>query len=247
MPRSSFLWSFLIWGCVLAVGSCVRNPGVVLVSENLPGSAVAEAESPLAPDVPFVHPRVWQGLALRSEMSCPVFNVEDYRSSGAWPAPRLRASDGAFLDVLACTRFDEPDDPAVALGWVAPPALAHGAGLCHGSVILKHAFAADPDNWIYAPIEVFRSGRRGRGPGGWMPTRNGCWYAAAQLRIRQRYGLSLTDADAFGRIPDFPVTRSHPPASWPSAANSSICRTYRKTAGEESRRRSPVANRWMRP
>ena len=46
---------------------------------------------------------------------------------------------------------------------------------------------------------------------------------------------------------DFPVTRSHPPASWPSAANSSICRTYRKTAGEESRRRSPVANRWMRP
>ena len=24
-----------------------------------------------------------------------------------------------------------------------------------------------------------------------------------------------------GRIPDFPVTRSHPPASWPSAANSS--------------------------
>ena len=50
-----------------------------------------------------------------------------------------------------------------------------------------------------------------------------------------------------GRIPDLPVTRSHPPASWPSAANSSICRTYRKTAGEESRRRSPVANRWMRP
>ena len=51
----------------------------------------------------------------------------------------------------------------------------------------------------------------------------------------------------YGRIPDFPVTRSHPPASWPSAANSSICRTYRKTAGEESRRRSPAANRWMRP
>ena len=60
----------------------------------------------------------------------------------------------------------------------------------------------------------------------------------------QMVGLRFTAA---GRIPDFPVTRSHPPASWPSAANSSICRTYRKTAGEESRRRSPVANRWMRP
>ena len=59
-----------------------------------------------------------------------------------------------------------------------------------------------------------------------------------------KYALSFAEG---GRIPDFPVTRSHPPASWPSAANSSIYRTYRKTAGEESRRRSPVANRWMRP
>ena len=60
-------------------------------------------------------------------------------------------------------------------------------------------------------------------------------------------GTLVVWTDLDGRIPDFPVTRSHPPASWPSAANSSICRTYRKTAGEESRRRSPVANRWMRP
>ena len=64
---------------------------------------------------------------------------------------------------------------------------------------------------------------------------------------RHRSGASGRGGSCTGRIPDFPVTRSHPPASWPSAANSSICRTYRKTAGEESRRRSPVANRWMRP
>ena len=71
--------------------------------------------------------------------------------------------------------------------------------------------------------------------------------------VETRLGLpmpentTVTETRDKGRIPDFPVTRSHPPASWPSAANSSICRTYRKTAGEESRRRSPVANRWMRP
>ena len=71
---------------------------------------------------------------------------------------------------------------------------------------------------------------------------------ASPALAKQRYGEAvLRTADNNGRIPDFPVTRSHPPASWPSAANSSICRTYRKTAGEESRRRSPVANRWMRP
>ena len=69
-------------------------------------------------------------------------------------------------------------------------------------------------------------------------------------RTQPRLPMGLGHVEGYthdGRIPDFPVTRSHPPASWPSAANSSICRTYRKTAGEESRRRSPVANRWMRP
>ena len=67
----------------------------------------------------------------------------------------------------------------------------------------------------------------------------------AELAVESKWIWERQD-NRPGRIPDFPVTRSHPPASWPSAANSSICRTYRKTAGEESRRRSPVANRWMR-
>ena len=68
-----------------------------------------------------------------------------------------------------------------------------------------------------------------------------------KIKITDAFFEPLPEEELKGRIPDFPVTRSHPPASWPSAANSSICRTYRKTAGEESRRRSPVANRWMRP
>ena len=77
----------------------------------------------------------------------------------------------------------------------------------------------------------------------WVAARNHRRISAPRTRTFN-HGAALV---VTGRIPDFPVTRSHPPASWPSAANSSICRTYRKTAGEESRRRSPVANRWMRP
>ena len=77
---------------------------------------------------------------------------------------------------------------------------------------------------------------------------NGLVRASASGGVQLESVSSLrTGETRQGRIPDFPVTRSHPPASWPSTANSSICRTYRKTAGEESRRRSPVANRWMRP
>ena len=61
-------------------------------------------------------------------------------------------------------------------------------------------------------------------------------------QLRSRTGSARTRV-CHGRIPDFPVTRSHPLASWPSAANSSIGRTYRKTVGEESLQRSPVASR----
>ena len=197
MQRHFVLWSFLFLVSLSGLGSCVRNPGVAPLPDApqaLPGEL---PEFSTEQEVPFVHPRVWQGLALRSQMSCPLYDGQDYRSVGAWPAPRLTEPDGAHLDVMACTRFDEPDDPGVALAWVVPPRLAHDSGLCLASEMLRQAFAADPDNWVYGPVEVFRSARRGRGPGGWMPTRNGCWYAAAQLRIRQRYGLSLTDADAF--------------------------------------------------
>ena len=78
-------------------------------------------------------------------------------------------------------------------------------------------------------------------------SRNAPTSSTERSRVPARSGSRTRKGAPAGRIPDFPVTRSHPPASWPSAANSSICRTYRKTAGEESRRRSPVANRWMRP
>ena len=60
------------------------------------------------------------------------------------------------------------------------------------------------------------------------------WYTNNDIASYEGFYASVFYS--YGRIPDFPVTRSHPPASWPSAANSSICRTYRKTAGEESRR-----------
>ena len=99
-----------------------------------------------------------------------------------------------FRSVLSCTAFDSVR--SVALGRVVPPAAAHAAGLCAAPPLVRRAFASDPDNWVYAERAVFADGRRGRGPDGWLPTRNACWYARAQLRIRQRYGLTVTEAEA---------------------------------------------------
>ena len=162
-------------------------------------SADAAGMVPVTPihEIPFVFPRVWRGLRLGAPLGgCPAFNAENYRSPGMWPSPRLMTLDGRYTDVLACTRFDLLNADDVALGWVVPPESAHTAGLCYRSPLVQGSFAADPDNWIYAPTAILAEARRGRGPGSWMPSRNFCWYARAYLRIHHRYGLSISPADA---------------------------------------------------
>ena len=147
-------------------------------------------------EVAFVHPRSWRGLRIGKPWACTAYDGSDYASAGPWPAPRLSAArrgDG-FRSVLSCTAFDSVR--SVALGRVVPPAAAHAAGLCAAPPLVRRAFASDPDNWVYAEPAVFADGRRGRGPDGWLPTRNACWYARAQLRIRRRYGLTVTEAEA---------------------------------------------------
>ena len=82
------------------------------------------------------------------------------------------------------------------LARVVPAGDAHHGGLCRADPVLRAAFAADADNLVYADAQVISAGRRGRGPAYWLPTRNRCWYAHAQLRVRSRYDVSIAPEDA---------------------------------------------------
>ena len=94
--------------------------------------------------------------------------------------------------------------------------------------------------WIYDVTELLGGARRE----GYIFRHRGVTYEDGVVYSAAGSFMFALDAKTGeGRIPDFPVTRSHPLASWPSAANSSIGRTYRKTVGEESLQRSPVASR----
>ena len=163
--------------------------------------------------LPSVFPEAWRGLRTGEPLGgCPAFDAAEYRSDGPWPDPRLTDEEGVHRDVLACTVFDGPQD--VSLAWVIPPEEAHAHGLCRASPAMRSAFAADPDNWVYAPERVLAYGRRERGPGEWLPTRNACWYVRAHLRLRVRYGLSITleDAAAIDRLLELCGDQGHEPA-----------------------------------
>ena len=137
---------------------------------------------------------VWRGLRVAEPERCGPYLRSHYTVPGAWPVPRLSLAPDRFSDVVSCQPFRSPAD--VALDRVVLPEVAHDAGLCARSEVERLAFAADPDNWFYGDLEVLRLGRRGRGPAGWLPTRNACWYAQTQLHLRQRYDLTIPPEDA---------------------------------------------------
>ncbi len=141
-------------------------------------------------------PREWRGLVVAAAARCAPFDLVDYAAGGVLP-PRLRAAGGGFREPLACSLFAGPGDPAVRAGRVVSAAAAHDAGLC-ARPEARAAFGADPDNRLYLPavLAAARAEAVARGDGEWLPGRNLCWYVGTQLRVRRRYGLSVSPWEA---------------------------------------------------
>lgn len=140
-------------------------------------------------------PRQWRGLTVAQPSRCAAFDEADYVAAGL-PVPRLRDEGGRFREPLGCSLFGA-GDRTVRAGRVVSAAAAHDAGLC-GRPEPRAAFAADPDNRLYlaAVVDAARDEAVARGDGEWLPGRNLCWYVGTQLRVRRRYGLSVSPWEA---------------------------------------------------
>ena len=208
--RASRAGAAVLGAVVLA--ACVRNPmpvapaalEPVLVEEpvRLPASRPWEWRRPAQRTVGGVEPanaplpRQWRGLVVAAPARCAAFDVADYAAGGVLP-PRLRAGGGGFREPLACSLFPGPADRTVRAGRVVSAEAAHDAGLC-ARPEARAAFGADPDNRLYLPavLAAARAEAVARGDGEWLPGRNLCWYVGTQLRVRRRYGLSVSPWEA---------------------------------------------------
>ena len=141
-------------------------------------------------------PREWRGLRVAEPARCAVFEPADY-AGGGLAVPRLRAERGRFREPLGCSLFAGAGDPAAHASRVVSAEAAHDAGLC-ARPDARAAFAADPDNRLYLPaiVAAARDRALARGDGEWLPSRNLCWYVGTQLRVRRRYGLSVSSWEA---------------------------------------------------
>ena len=138
-------------------------------------------------------PRMWRGLRVAEPGRCVSFAELDYLADPL-PVPRLRevAGDG-FRELFGCSLFDGVSDRVVRPDRVVGAAAAHDAGLCARPGV-RAAFSADPDNRLYVPVLMaqVRAEMIARGGGDWLPSRNLCWYVGTQLRVRRRYGLTVS-------------------------------------------------------
>ena len=141
-------------------------------------------------------PREWRGLRVAEPARCAAFEASDYAAGGFLP-PRLPDPGGGFREPLGCSLFAGPGDFAVGAGRVVSAEAAHDAGLC-ARPEARAAFGADPDNRLYLPavLAAARAEAVARGDGDWLPGRNLCWYVGTQLRVRRRYGLSVSPWEA---------------------------------------------------
>ncbi len=140
-------------------------------------------------------PRQWRGLPVAEPARCAAFDEADYAAAGL-PVPRLRDEGGRFREPLGCSLFGA-GDRTVRAGRVVSAAAAHDAGLC-GRPEARATFAGDPDNRLYlsAMVDAARDEAVARGDGEWLPGWNLCWYVGTQLRVRRRYGLSVSPWEA---------------------------------------------------
>ena len=196
----------------VVLAACVRNPmpaapaalEPVLVEEPVRSAASRpwEWHRPAERAVGGVEPagaplpRQWRGLVVAAPARCAAFEAADYAVGGVLP-PRLPATGGGFREPLACSLFAGPGDRTVRAGRVVAAEAAHDAGLC-ARPEARAAFGADPDNRLYLPpaVAAARAEAVARGDGEWLPGRNLCWYVGTQLRVRRRYGLSVSPWEA---------------------------------------------------
>ena len=73
---------------------------------------------------------------------------------------------------------------------------AHDSGLCAADASTQERFATDMLDLTLASPEVNRSQKSANTAAEWPPGLNECWYADRIVHVRQKYGLTVDQAEA---------------------------------------------------
>ena len=141
----------------------------------------------------------WRGIRVAPECRCTPYDRDDYDYSPSVEA-QIAERLGGMVSPYDGTRFDSLRESDIE--HIVAVSEAHDSGLCAASAAVRRRFASDLDNLTLAAPTLNRYQKRDHDAAEWLPTHNGCWFAATIVAVRKEYGLTIDrrEAAALDRI-----------------------------------------------
>ena len=137
---------------------------------------------------------MWRGVFVAPEDRCAPYDRRDYAYNSRVLEAELMKELGGVYAPYTGRCFGDPGETDVE--HIIALSEAHDSGMCGRPQEEKARFASDPLNLTLASPEVNRDQKRHYDASEWLPEKNRCWFAARVVAVRQKYGLTINEAEA---------------------------------------------------
>ena len=138
--------------------------------------------------------QMWQGVFVAPEDRCAPYDRRDYAYNSRVLEAELMKELGGVYAPYTGRCFGDPGETDVE--HIVALSEAHDSGMCGRPQEEKARFAGDLLNLTLASPEVNRGEKCHYDAAEWLPENNRCWFAARVVAVRQKYGLTIDEAEA---------------------------------------------------
>ena len=136
----------------------------------------------------------WRGLTIADEDRCSPYDSDDY-SYPQSVEPRIVAGMGGIIYGPYTGRWYS-STRQTDIEHIVARSEAHDSGLCAAGDDTRARFASDVLNLTLAAPQVNREQKRAYDAAEWVPQLNRCWFADRVVQVRQKYALTIDQAEA---------------------------------------------------
>ena len=142
----------------------------------------------------------WRGLTIAGEDRCSPYDSDDYSYPQSVEPRIVEGMGGIIYGPYTGRRFSNLRQTDIE--HIVARSEAHDSGLCAADDATRARFSADVLNLTLASPEVNREQKRAYDAAEWLPQMNRCWYADRIVQVRQKYALTIdqAEADALERV-----------------------------------------------
>ena len=159
----------------------------------VPTLAPVRSPTKTPPPTPVQSATRWRGLTVAPENRCSDYDSDDYRYSPAVESRIVRAQGGIYGPYTG-NWFDDTSETDIE--HIVARSEAHDSGLCAAKPQTRDRFAADLLNLNLASPSVNRHQKVDKDASEWLPALNQCWYVDRVVQVRQKYQLTIDQAEA---------------------------------------------------